>query len=195
MNARIRKPIFPNFAHLVFALWTTQHRLIDAFQCVGQHCPMDERIPLTDDMVALLNAEIDRTGSGLRRVLVARDDIPGGLTENIVGSWIDRRVKTLRRDYYEYVVRCYAEAPLFPTITPDIQSELRGHRDRTGVGPAVLLGGVTDIPEGLSIGTIESWLSGISTKATEVHLNFVLNRYRNWPSKDEFGRRQFPKEI
>ena len=154
---------------------------------------MSERIPLTDEMVTLLNAEIERTGSGLRRVLAAREDVPDGLTENIITSWIDRRVRTARADYYEYVLRCYAEAPLFSTITPDIQAELRGHRERTGVGPAVLLGGVSDIPKGLNVGTIESWLSGISTKAAEEHLSFVLSRYRDWPSKDEFGRRQFPK--
>ena len=156
---------------------------------------MTNRTPVTDEMVDLLRAEADRTGTGLRRLLAARSDVPDGLTENIISSWIDRRVKTADRGYFEYVVRCYREAPLFPTITPEIRAELHAHRDRTGVGPAVLLGGACDIPEGLNIGTIESWLSGICNKAAEDHLHFVLNRYRNWPSKDASGRRQFPSKY
>lgn len=143
-------------------------------------------------MLDALRIEIERTGTGIRKLLGARADVPEGLTLNVVTSWLDGRVRSARKEHYDYLIACYREAPRHLEITDELRRELSDHRARTGIGPAVLLNGAPDIPEGLNVGIIESWFSGICGKALEAHLRFVLGRYQAWPSKDETGLRRFP---
>ena len=75
-------------------------------------------------------------------------NVRDGLTLNFVSGWLEGRVRMARKDHYEYL--CYREAPRHEEIMDELRDTLRAHRDRTGIGPAILLRRATDNPDQLS---------------------------------------------
>ena len=153
---------------------------------------MKHRIPLTESRIAELKAEIERVGIGPYKMFTGRDDLPEGLTVNMINSWLDGRVGSADPALFAYVLQCYREAPRVIELTDAVRCQLRDHRERTAVGPAVLINAAPDLPDGLNKGMIESWLSGICGKVREDHLTYVMGLYEAWPDKGPDGRRRFP---
>lgn len=62
-------------------------------------------------------------------------------------------------------------------ITDGLLHTLKGHQERTGIGPATLLSGCKDRPGCLTGALIRSWMSGSTKSARRDHLEFVLRRW------------------
>lgn len=160
--------------------------------------PTNKRIPLTPDMRALLNAEFRRTGIGPVVVLKRAPDVPSGLTHQIIQAWASDRPKpnTVSETHWAYVIKRLGSLPDFVAATPQFVetehqrkveitanefAELHHHRQRTGIGGAVLLRDANDKPAGLTPGMISAWLSREAKRAAPGLVAYVLARYRAWP--------------
>lgn len=160
--------------------------------------PTNKRVPLTPDMRAQLNAEFRRTGIGPVLVLKRAPDVPSGLTHQIIQAWASNRPKpnTVSETHWAYVMGRLSAMPNFEVapvrfvetehqskveITADEFGELHHHRQRTGIGGAILLRNASDKPAGLTPGMISAWLSRQATRAAPGFVAYVLARYRAWP--------------
>ena len=63
-----------------------------------------------------------------------------------------------------------------------IRDALLSERDRTGVGPTLLLNGARDIPHGLNANKAGRWLSGWGVSARKDHIEYLLRRWRALPA-------------
>lgn len=171
--------------------------------------PTNRKAQLTPEMSAALAAEIDRTGMDPIRFMDA-DDIPQGLTWRVILSWIKLTTSTLSQTHWKYVTErlralpdssyppLYRERRTEParassnlsqrvawTALREIEksdlAELRHHRERTGIGGAILLKTATDKPAGLTPSMISSWITGVAKTANPELVAYVLARYRAWP--------------
>lgn len=162
--------------------------------------PDDNRRPLTPDMRAALNAEFIRTGLGATRLLQGAEDCPAGLAAPMIQSWLNGRanIGTVDGNYWDYVMERLRGFPDAPPSAPRKErvklryvgkapigeadlAELRHHRERTGIGGAVLLRTAKDKPEGLTPGMISGWLTGAVGIACPEYVAYALARYRAWP--------------
>jgi hypothetical protein len=160
--------------------------------------PTNRRIAFTDEMRSTLAAEFTRTGSGPVQILKRANDVPAGLAHPIIQSWKSGRPKpaTIGEAHWNYVMARLHALPNARAIsaTDSIQAdrqltviaaedlaELRHHRQRTGIGGAILLRGATDKPTGLTPAMISGWLSGAIQKARPQFVAYVIARYRTWP--------------
>ncbi|MEO1190271.1 MAG: hypothetical protein AAFY02_00815 [Pseudomonadota bacterium] len=166
------------------------------FACaLWQSLPDDPhpRIPLTEEMHRTLSFHRDRTGIRPKALLTHASDVPEGLTRGLIQRWLHakRPVKTVRADYYEFVVDLWAGLPDAPvakdsgdptiTLTDVMVRQLQQERERTGVSPARLLVGATGRPSGLTASVIAGWLKpgpeGIAVHAG--HFDYVVHLWRS----------------
>ena len=160
--------------------------------------PTNNRIPLTQDMREQLRAEFLRTGGGPVLLLKRATNTPHGLTSQIIQDWMSDRPKpnTASETHWRYVMDRLGALPdciatstrltgtgnkLKIEIAADDLAELRHHRERTGIGGAILLRNASDKPAGLTPTMISNWLSGRVNKAVPELVAYVLARYRAWP--------------
>lgn len=157
--------------------------------------PDAQRQALTSDMIATLEAEFARTGMGAVTVLARADDRPMGLTQQVIQGWLRGRTNTVGIAHWEFVMARLAALPDLSLsapshrvrrmaradIPPDDLAELRRHRERTGVGGAVLLRHAEGKPDGLTSSMISGWVTGAIRSARPDHLAYVLAHYRAWP--------------
>jgi hypothetical protein len=61
----------------------------------------------------------------------------------------------------------------------NVRDALLAEKDRTGVGPAALLGGAEDAPPDLSVRMIHAWLGGHVKTARRDHIEYALSRWRS----------------
>lgn len=183
MTGKLREAA-PDHVAYILARWAT--------------LPTNNRIPLTAEMRAQLRAEFRRTGSGPVLLMKRAPDIPPGLTHQIIQDWVSNRPKphTASETHWNYVsgrlgaMPDYVVAPVRFVetlhqrkieITADEFAELHHHRQRTGIGGAILLRGASDKPEGLTPGMVSGWLNRHATRAAPGFVAYVLARYRAWP--------------
>ena len=160
--------------------------------------PTNRRIPLTAGMRAELIAEFARTGKGPVPILKQARDIPDGLTRQIIQVWASDKPKpgTVGETHWDYVMsRLRALPDGAPSasrlnkagrmrqveISASDLAELLHHRERTGIGGALLLRSAKDVPAGLTPAMISGWMSGQAKKADPAMVAFTLARYRAWP--------------
>ena len=156
--------------------------------------PDNPRVALTPDMTALLNAELVRTGLGPVTVLEKIGKRPHGLTWQIVQAWAHGTVDAAYVAHWNGLtaqLRSLPDAAAGPrnglagsqarrAITADELAELRAHRERTGIGGAILLRTAADIPAGVTPSMISGWVNASIKSANPDHLAYVLARYRSW---------------
>ena len=67
------------------------------------------RIEITDEIRAKLEAEKERSGIGVRQLMRGRrGEYPEGLRADMVDGWIAGRTATARRDHLDWVLRAWA---------------------------------------------------------------------------------------
>lgn len=142
----------------------------------------DQRV-CGDDARATLNAEKQRTGIGIRKLLAGRDDIPSGLNAKKVDNFLAGGVRTMSREHLDYLLSLWNNLPSgeFVTLTPEVLKDLRRHIRRSGKGPHAILRAARNKPDGLTSRVIESWL-GPTAKARKDHLEYVFSLYES-PAK------------
>ena len=122
-----------------------------------------------------------RTGVGERALLRDASDKPDGLSYDVILRWLNGKATTAREDHLDYVLKRWENADRWLPLTQEIVATLRTHRDRTGVGPAVLLRDQKPLLARLMPATVESWLSGAANSARVSHLETVLELWEVLP--------------
>lgn len=142
-------------------------------------------------MRGALNAELHRSGTGPVQILKRASDVPAGLSHLIIQSWASDGPKpgTVGQAHWDYVMARLRALPdgassstlslralrsLQVEINADDLTELRHHREQTGIGGAILLRNAPDKPSVLSPAIISAWLSGEAKKAVPDLVAYVL---------------------
>jgi|GEM_PF-5621861 len=173
-----------------------------------------ERVPITDDIIQKIRAEIQRTRVGVSILLKeSKGNAPEGLNATIVNNWLQNpqsRIKTGRKDYLDYLLDVWKAYPDIETsyekvigkdakevsITSGIVSVLKAHMRRTGISATMLLKNHSNIPEGLTTAEIISWLDKHGgVKVTQKrYLDFVLQCWEAEPDTRK-GRAKNPLRV
>lgn len=139
--------------------------------------PESPYVRLTDDLRRQIEAEKRRTGIGTAKLMPLIDPLPAGLNANLVNSWLygRRKRQTASRVHLEAVLQAWKALPDDPyiPITDEIRRELIAEKERSGLGPDVLLGRTAEKGPTLSPSTVTSWLTGRATRARTSHLEHV----------------------
>ena len=140
--------------------------------------PDSEVIALTPEILASLQARIERTGKGPHAILRGVKDLPDGLRSSIIRSWL-KGVKTARKDHLDYVFRCYDHPEKTVLVTQAQRAAIRRHVRRTGVFPnemIKILGLKLSGPDNLE----QSWPA---SRMREQDLHLLLERWRALPDR------------
>lgn len=144
-----------------------------------------QAVVIRTEILDKLHAHRERTGIPASKLLAGADDLPDGLNTALINSWLAGKTKTANPDHLYYTLKRWKALPDAPhEIVSVDQSILVAHRERTGVAGTDLLKSAQDMPEGLSLTTINSWLHGGVKTARRDHLEFVLGR---WESLESLG--------
>ncbi|MBL7681760.1 MAG: hypothetical protein JNK00_00250 [Flavipsychrobacter sp.] len=168
------------------------------------------RVPLTEEIVGQIKAEILRTGIGVSPLLEQEaENCPPGLNAAIVYNWLrsrNRKITTAREDYLKFLLSAwnqYSDAPFVidkqikerharTALSRDIIRKLQAEMSRTGIHITSLLKMEGErCPDGLSAETIYMWFkgpeSGIKNARTD-YLEFVLHAFQSYPNKETRNR-------
>lgn len=148
----------------------------------------DLRIPITPDLHAKLLHEKNRTGVAAYGLFKVATSPPAGLKPNLVNSWLIGGVASARQDFVEYVLTLWQSLPDNPIIkiTPAMRREMKDQARRTGKAPAAMMRGLRPSEiGGLTSTAIGAWMSGKIMTADRGKVEFVLERWRSIPSRDE----------
>ncbi|WP_195819415.1 hypothetical protein [Roseobacter sp. MH60115] len=145
---------------------------------------------LSADLVDALRHEKDRSGVGTYRLFreFVDEQVPSGLSIQIVQSWLRRDVRTARKDYFDYILQLWRSLPdtAVIKITPQLRVQLRKEAERTGKGPVAMLRGVRPSQiDGLTSNTVAAWMSGKIRSAEKHKVDLALERWRSLPDCDE----------
>ena len=155
------------------------------------------RIEITDEIRAKLEAEKERSGIGVRQLMRGRrGEYPEGLRADMVDGWIAGRTATARRDHLDWVLRAWASyTPSEPKKDPgparidlsDSQiATLQAEAERTGLGAInILKHAPTPLPKGLNHQKVQRWISGETRTAIADHWELVLSLYTSLPQATE----------
>jgi hypothetical protein len=149
-----------------------------------------------------LKQEANQTDAGPSKLLRGKRGIaPEGLTSSMIHGWISGRIKTAKKEHFDWVLNAYAkyQPPQKPTDErPNKLKLTKAHRElikheveRTGLGAInILRHAPKPLPEGLNHQKVQRWISGQTTSADKTHWEFVLRLYGNIQSYREGHRRE-----
>lgn len=136
------------------------------------------RIPLTDTMHSKLLELKKLSGVGPYTLVNQWDDKPKGLSATTVDNWLKRRVKSVDKTAYEAVIKYWENIDVVIKITSKMRKALIAERNRVGVGPEPLFKYANEeLPNRLSIHTINRWMRGEVRSANQAHFDFVMRTY------------------
>lgn len=69
------------------------------------------RMELDEERLAFLRSERRRTGVGPSRLMKTAEDVPDGLTVNMLTNWLMGQNRQVRQDHFEYVLDLWASLP------------------------------------------------------------------------------------
>lgn len=152
-------------------------------QAATARTPGSKRASISDETLAKIRYEIDRSGIGVMRLLRGAQDRPDGLTVQIIDSWLHGRVRSASPDHVTYVINRWAALPtnrLIP-LTPEMAEALEAELTRTGMGPVTILKRAVAIPVGLTWQVILSWVNQSTRTVSELHWTDVTRRLSEMP--------------
>ena len=133
---------------------------------------------ITSSVLARLKKYKKITGVNVGKLLEESLDVPEGLDNKKVNSWIAGDTKTAKRSHIDYLFKAYDNCD-YIRVTPKILAKLRGHVERTGVGYKTIIKGQSNIPEGLTPSIIAHLLSGETQSIRKPYLEYVLQVYHD----------------
>lgn len=153
------------------------------------------RIPITDDILALMACVQDRAGGAreLGRLLELCPNCPPDLSAMTVYHLLKGRNHRILRShlrFFGYLSLAPDQSfeldqarakPSQKLLTPGLVGEMLWLREHTGIGPQKLLSGLCGVPTGLNSGHVNAWLNGNTRAADPVWIGFVLRHWRNAP--------------
>jgi hypothetical protein len=144
----------------------------------------DFMVPLTEELRELLNSYQAATQIGPYALLSGRRDRPEDVNSSKVQAWMLGLRSHVRRGALQYVLSLWARSPSFVPLGPDLISQIKAERDRTGYSGVRLLRKRSDKPEGLTGEKINSWLSGAAQMARSNHIEYALSVWRSLPDRN-----------
>jgi hypothetical protein len=141
-------------------------------------------VALTDALRREMLAERARTGLSPSLVLKRFGPAPDGLTPCLVKTWLSGHRRWAHRDHLAFLLESWRAAPDRLTVTPHLRSRLQAEAERIGREAVALLSASGPLPEGLSKGMVQAWLSGATRSALRPHLEFVLDRWAAMPGRE-----------
>ena len=160
-------------------------------------------VPDADDRSPRQKLRDERRRAGLASVaimerLAETGVVPDGLTTGVIDGWLrNDNVKTARIEWLELVLEAYEQcetANKAPTVNLDeadnagvtARQMLLGERDRTGLAGMAIwrkLSDTSEVPQGLTINTIQDWLYNEGQKTARTDwLKLVIEAYRVCPT-------------
>ena len=111
---------------------------------------------------------------------------PAGLDAGAVKNWLSGKVSAAPAAHIDFVLRqwrtIWREGRYLVPLTENMQAYLVAQQERTGVYPADLLRQSGDVPLGLTVARIRSWLSGTQKSVRKAQLDWVMNRWEGLPN-------------
>lgn len=157
------------------------------------------RIVVTDDMVARLADELDRTGVPLEGVASLGKGGPSSLTRGVLTKLRNASLATIRADHWYYIIGRLSSLPdRLPRPSPKISDgerarpgyrritraefyALRHEAERTGITASKVLAHGTAMPPHLNAAMVKAWTLRQTVTAMPEHVEFVLTLYRSLP--------------
>ncbi len=160
-----------------------------------------ERIKLTDELLAALEAEAHRTGIVWEDVFGPGSNLPDDLSAGMIRKWQKGLTKKARKDHYDAVlallqslqstpvpgaiVKPHIHDPTRRIFMPEDLAALEHERTRTGVMQTALIElFANEVPEGLRASTITMWINDPPRTVNAEHLAWVLQKWRSLPDGD-----------
>ena len=157
---------------------------------------MTKRVPITNEIRTQFNTDRRRTGIGAVNLFRLLKNPPEGLSAAMIGSWFNGTVREAREDYLNFVLVAWAALPdnlrtpqkrgswANPrrNLTDSDISALRAERDRTRIGPVVLLRLASNVPDGLTPALVSGLLNSKRQTVRIDHYDYVLSRWRSFPT-------------
>lgn len=152
----------------------------------------EKRTPITPEIRSKLIALVRDTNiKAPTFIRETKGRAPEGLQAAEISGWLNRNVKTATSNHLEFflnelenILKCQKT---FVKISPEIRSELLFEKRRTGVSPKALLRKQTDLPDGFIKSWVSGWLSRKIEGADEVHLDYVLKKWREIPDAGSYS--------
>ena len=165
------------------------------------------RIVVSDEMLAALKHEFERTGASATHLIRIRPPHLHDLTAMKISAWRTRRIKQVYEGHWTYVLETlknlpdrrpsmpkppppskhvatrYAGTQYIP-ITAEIRDRLSDERDRTGIDHNGLVKMHPDELNGVKPRTINLWITGRIRSADPCALDAVLTAYAGLPDSE-----------
>lgn len=171
------------------------HALITAYKTLPT---VKQKMPLTDEHIALLENEIARTGKGQKAVLtLIGNNTSKGLTDAIVNSWRKKLVKTADPDHWNALITAYEQLPTLTQkeripLTDYLRAQLKAEMVRTNVGFTHIIKSMGDTaPEGLTVDVIRKWDKADVLTVDSNHWEKVIAAYKILPSVEIVEKAKF----
>ena len=157
-----------------------------------------EKLPITDEYLETLNAEINRTGRSVENVLSlsSKKYKPSPIK---VRNWLSRETGTALKEDMDLLLKEYGRYPghLNPDngktqVLPQFLKKRKGYeplrekdldtikryRDMTGIIPSLVFKLRDGAPDGLNPATVKSWLYNNTRYARPEHVKWVIDNCR-----------------
>jgi hypothetical protein len=167
--------------------------------------PDARRVDVTVEETQLLRDEAKRTGVNFYGLIKNSTNVPEGLNESIIHTWIRGLSKTALPKHLIWTIEAYAALPeALPEIdiTPDIVQSLREAKSKTRVGLSAIFMDVSAVPAGFDIQAADRILSGaMATPVPKPWVDWLLEKLTH--ADDSYGlvrvgsdeRKHLKKEV
>lgn len=140
------------------------------------------RIKITEAFRQKIRDNIERTGLGGQAILRGRrKEKPDDLTLSTINNVINGKIDTLTRETHDYLKTLWDDAPVWIDLEKSMVDHIRAERKRTAVGVTELLRSSSNVPDGLKVAHINSWLGNAVKKVRKHHYDFVVSAYAARP--------------
>ena len=148
-----------------------------------------ERIPVTPEMVALLQSEYERTGIGPSALLRGTSsERPSGLSSTQIYYWLRGTAKTAKRRYLDYVLDLWASLPdqseKMP-VTTELRVAMQAEIKRTGISLPKLIKMARKPPNDLNWDTVQRAIYGEAKTLDRRHFDWLMQQWRQCPDAPE----------
>lgn len=162
------------------------------------------RIFITDEMLAALMQEFERTGASAAHLIRIKPPQLHDLTAAKISAWRKQRIRQVDENHWNYVFETLKSLPdrqslrqkapppgihavpryagtQYISITAETRDRLSAERDRTGIDHNGLVTRYLDELNGMKPETIRLWMTGRIRSADPSALNAVLTAYAGLP--------------
>lgn len=160
-------------------LKTARKDILDFVMEQWRKQPDTNFIDLKPELVAVMNAEKQRTGVGECALLRGlRPKEHGGLTSGMVRQWLGGTTKSAEKAHVDFVMARWSALPDYDDEwllwTEDMRDNLVSLNSRVQISWPRFFDERDDIPEGLNYGAVHSFLGGNRKSVRKAHYQYLV---------------------